>query len=99
MIGVNAWKHFRLTRTVLEGYSLLERLRNGEDVVSDHETWQTAAAEFLKLNYEEKPRSKFLFERHGTGKFARPPSEPTLLEERIGRQIETLNELSQKADA
>jgi hypothetical protein len=99
LIDIHAWKNSQLLRIVLEGYSLLKGLRDGQDIANDHDAWQTATAEFLRRNYDEKPRSKFLFEKHGTGKFARTPSQPASLEDRIGRQIETLDELLKKSEA
>ncbi len=96
LITYNLWKDARLTKSILEGYDLWKRVREGEDVSEDHAMWQANTATFLARNFDAKPRSKFLFEKHGAGKFVRQPVQPTGLEERIGKQIDTLNELSKK---
>ena len=96
LIASGSWKSGLLTKKILIGYDLLKRLQEGEEVVDDHANWQTETAQFLRRNYEEKPTSKFLFEKHGTGTLARTPAQPGTLEERISRQISTLDELSKK---
>jgi hypothetical protein len=90
------WKSSRLTKHILTGYDLLKRIRVGEDVVEEHQAWETETAAFLKRNFDEKSRSKFLFEKHSTGRFARQPEMPATLESRIGKQLDTLDELSKK---
>jgi hypothetical protein len=98
LVGIGVWKDIRVTKLQLAAWEFLKRVRSGEDITAEYEMWQTETAAFIGRNYEEKPKSKFLFEkRGGTGRFSPPrPKQPVTLEERIKRQLETLDELAKK---
>ncbi|HXL82456.1 MAG TPA: hypothetical protein VN951_16385 [Pyrinomonadaceae bacterium] len=98
VLGTSTWKGFALTKHVLAGYDFLKRVRANEDIITEYETWQTDTAAFVRHNYSEKWKSKFLFEKHGNSRYSRTPPQPASLEDRIGRQIDTLNELRKKED-
>jgi hypothetical protein len=96
ILGASTWKHFRLTKHLLRGYDFLKRIREGEDVTREYESWQSDAAAFIGHNYDEKSKAKFLFEKREGSRYSRTPPQPTSLEDRVGRQIDTLDELLKK---
>jgi len=97
LVGIRSWRNTQRLEMIIQAYGFLTRIKNAEDFATEYEAWQRTGATFIEQDYSEKEKSRFLFEKLGKGKFARPPEQPKTLADRINRQIAVLERLEGKA--